>query len=149
MRARFRAAALLSTPMAGFAATPTGLTGIVLNSGKSGPSLSVPMQIVLALTLLTLLPAAIMSITPFLRITVVLHFLRQALGTQTTPSNQILVGLSLFLTLLIMRPVAVDIYAHSWQPLEQGQLSSAQALEEAAKPLKALKFDPSKIVPCS
>ncbi len=56
------------------------------------------MQIVILLTLLTLLPAVVMSITPFLRITVVLHFLRQALGTQTTPSNQVLVGMSLFLT---------------------------------------------------
>ena len=56
------------------------------------------MQIVLLLTVLTLLPAAVMSMTPFLRITVVLHFLRQALGTQTAPSNQVLLGLALFLT---------------------------------------------------
>jgi len=77
---------------------------------KGGGSLSVPMQIVIMLTLMTLLPAAIMSITPFLRITIVLHFLRQALGTQSTPSNQVLLGVGLFLTVLIMQPVATDIY---------------------------------------
>ena len=70
-----------------------------INMSKSGDSLSVPMQIVILLTLLTLLPAVVMSITPFLRIAIVLHFLRQALGTQTTPSNQVLLGLSLFLTM--------------------------------------------------
>ncbi|MDQ6707088.1 MAG: flagellar biosynthetic protein FliP, partial [Acidobacteriota bacterium] len=72
----------------------------------SGSSLSAPMQIVLLLTALTVLPAAVMSVTPFLRIVIVLHFLRQALGTQSTPSNQVLIGLSLFLTILIMQPIA-------------------------------------------
>src|ERR1035437_2697335 len=70
---------------------PASLLGI--NIGKSGESLGIPLQIVILLTLLTLLPAVFMSITPFLRITIVMHFLRQALGTQTTPSNQVLVGL--------------------------------------------------------
>ncbi len=85
------------------------------------------MQIVILLTLMTLLPAAVMSITPFLRITVVLHFLRQALGTQTTPSNQVLLGLALFLTIVIMQPVAADMYHQGWEPMEAGQLTPAQA----------------------
>lgn len=114
-----------------------GLLGLSLGSGKGGTAISAPMQVLLVLTLLTLLPAAIMSVTPFLRITVVLHFLRQALGTQTTPSNQILVGLALFLTILIMRPVAADIYSQSWEPMEKGQLTTEQALEAGAKPLKS------------
>src|SRR5580698_8481744 len=71
--------------------------------GGGTTSLSLPMQIAISLTLLVLLPAALMSITPFLRITIVLHFLRQALGTQATPSNQVLVGLAMFLSLLIMQ----------------------------------------------
>jgi flagellar biosynthesis protein FliP len=104
---------------------------------QTGNGLSWPMQIILLLTLLTLLPAAVMSITPFLRITVVLHFLRQALGTQTTPSNQVLIGLALFLNILIMSPVASEIYTKAWQPMEAGQLTSAQAFEEGSKPLKA------------
>src|SRR5581483_11800420 len=63
---------------------------------KGGLTLSTPTQIVILLTLLTLLPAVVMSVSPFLRIVIVLHFLRQALGTQSAPSNQVLVGLSLF-----------------------------------------------------
>ena len=78
------------------------------------------MQIVILLTLMTLLPAAVMSITPFLRITVVLHFLRQALGTQSTPSNQVLLGLALFLTIVVMQPVVADMYHQGWEPMESG-----------------------------
>lgn len=113
------------------------LPGIPLGPARAGGTLSLPMQIVLLLTALTLLPAALVSMTPFLRITVVLHFLRQALGTQTTPSNQVLLGMALFLTLLIMQPVVSDIYRHSWEPLERGEITSAQALERAREPLRA------------
>jgi flagellar biosynthetic protein FliP len=107
-----------------------------LQLGKGGPALSVPMQIALSLTLLTLLPAAIMCITPFLRITIVLHFLRQALGTQTAPSNQVLLGLSLFLAMVIVQPVGMEIYNKAWVPLEKGQVSSEQAMEAGSAPLK-------------
>lgn len=78
-----------------------------------------------------------MSITPFLRIVVVLHFLRQALGTQSAPSNQVLLGLSLFLTILVMQPVAADMYHHGWEPMDQGKLNATQALDEGSKPLRA------------
>ena len=129
--------AWLAAGVPGLAAEPTSLLGISLVPAKNGSGVSVPMQVVVLLTLLTLLPAAIMSLTPFLRITVVLHFLRQALGTQTTPSNQVLVGLALFLTILIMQPVAREMYAQGWEPMERGELTTAQAMEQAAKPLKA------------
>ena len=110
-------------------------------AGSVGP-VSNPMQIVLLLTAMTFLPAIVMCLTPFLRITVVLHFLRQALGTQTVPSNQVLIGLALFLTLLVMQPVAGEIYTKAWEPLESGQLTMSAALEEGAKPLRTylLKF---------
>ena len=116
--------------------------GITLVANKSGTTLSVPMQIVLLLTLLTLLPAIVMSLTPFLRVVVVLHFLRQALGTQTTPSNQVLVGLALFLSLLIMQPVTEQIYHQSWQPLETGQIGPGEAWDRASAPIHGflLKF---------
>jgi flagellar biosynthetic protein FliP len=104
--------------------------------GKGGGAVSTPLQITLLLTALTLLPAAVMSLTPFLRITVVLHFLRQALGTQTTPSNQVLVGLALFLSLLIMKPVMSEMYTRAWEPMERGSLSPSEAMEEGAKPLR-------------
>ena len=104
--------------------------------------MSNPMQIVMLLTALTFLPAIVMCLTPFLRITVVLHFLRQALGTQTVPSNQVLIGLALFLTLLVMQPVAAEIYTNAWEPLENGKLTMSGALEEGSKPLRnyLLKF---------
>src|SRR6478672_6987985 len=95
-----------------------------------------PIQIVLLLTALTLLPAAIMCVTPFLRIVIVLHFLRQALGTQTAPSNQVMVGLALFLAMVIVQPVGMDIYNKAWQPMEKGQLSAEQAFEAGSAPLK-------------
>src|SRR5271156_3197409 len=98
--------------------------------------LSAPMQIVILMTLLTLLPAIVMSITPFLRISIVLHFLRQALGTQTVPSNQVLVGLSLFLTLSLVQPTASQIYKEAWAPMEAGTLTPSEAWDAGAKPLK-------------
>lgn len=103
---------------------------------KGVASLSVPIQIVLLLTVLAVLPAIVMSLTPFLRITVVLHFLRQALGTQGTPSNQVLIGLALFLTILIMQPVVAEIYRLGWEPFEEGQVSWQQAFDDGSKPLK-------------
>jgi flagellar biosynthetic protein FliP len=112
---------------------PLSLLGI--SAGKGGTTLSAPMQIVIMLTLMTVLPAALMAITPFLRITIVLHFLRQALGTQTTPSNQVLLGLAMFLTIVIMQPVAADMYHQGWEPLEAGQITTTQAMDQAAKPL--------------
>jgi flagellar biosynthetic protein FliP len=125
-----------------FAAPSDSVLGITLIQNKSGEALGVPMQILLVLTLLTLLPAILMSVTPFLRVVVVLHFLRQALGTQTTPSNQVLVGLALFLALLVMQPVVQDVYHHSWEPLEAGKISPSQAWDQASVPIKAflLKF---------
>jgi flagellar biosynthetic protein FliP len=122
-------------PLAAAAPAPNSLLGI--NMSKSGDSLSLPMQIIILMTLLTLLPAVVMTITPFLRIAIVLHFLRQALGTQSTPSNQVLVGLALFLTILVIQPVATDMYHQGWEPLENNQLTSAQAFDAGTKPLKA------------
>ena len=107
-----------------------------LGAKGSATTLSLPMQIALSLTLMVLLPAALMSITPFLRITIVLHFLRQALGTQSTPSNQVLIGLSMFLSLLIMQPMATQIYHGAWEPMDQGKMTASQAFDEGSKPLK-------------
>jgi flagellar biosynthetic protein FliP len=125
---------------------PLALFGI--SAAKGGASVSVPMQIVILLTLMTVLPAVVMAITPFLRITIVLHFLRQALGTQTTPSNQVLLGLALFLALVIMQPVAADMYHQGWEPLQSGQLTPSQAFEQGTKPLRSflVKFAREKDV---
>jgi flagellar biosynthetic protein FliP len=117
-------AALMAVPaVAARPSTPAASPLLGINMGSNANTLSVPMQIVILLTLLTVLPAVVMSITPFLRITIVLHFLRQALGTQSTPSNQVLIGLAIFLTVVLMQPVAADMYHHGWEPMEQGKHS--------------------------
>jgi flagellar biosynthesis protein FliP len=94
------------------------------------------MQIIILMTVLTLLPAIVMAITPFLRISIVLHFLRQALGTQTAPSNQVLVGLALFLTLVVVQPLVTQIYKEAWQPMERNEVTPEQAWDSGTKPLK-------------
>lgn len=132
---RLRRLAVLIASACGCAAAPNGAKPLL--GVQTDGSLSVPMQVVVLLTLLTLLPAVIVSVTPFLRLTVVLHFLRQALGTQTTPSNQVLLGLSLFLTILVMQPVLSDVYTKAWSPLEKGQLTTEQAMQEGSRPVKA------------
>ena len=124
----------------GVAAGP--LLGASLSTGPNGPTISAPMQIVILLTLLALLPAAVMCVTPFLRISIVLHFLRQALGTQSAPSNQVLVGLALFLSILVMQPVAKDIYQNAWQPFDKGAMTMEDAVAQGSQPLRhfLLKF---------
>jgi flagellar biosynthesis protein FliP len=112
------------------------LSGVSVIQSKGSAALSAPMQVIVLLTFLTVLPAVIMSVTPFLRITVVLHFLRQALGTQGTPSNQVLIGLSLFLTLLVMQPVVMDMYSKGWEPFDAGQITWQQAFQDGTGPLK-------------
>lgn len=115
---------------------PGSVLGVSFAPNKGSMSLSVPMQIIVLLTLLAILPAVVMSVTPFLRITVVLHFLRQALNTQGTPSNQVLIGLALFLTLVIMQPVVTEMYQKGWEPLESGQATWQQAWNDGSQPLK-------------
>ncbi|HJT88770.1 MAG TPA: flagellar type III secretion system pore protein FliP [Bryobacteraceae bacterium] len=130
--------ALIAVVAAGpLMAAPASNSLFGINMNKSGDGMSLPMQIVILLTLLTLLPAVVMSVTPFLRIAIVLHFLRQALGTQNTPSNQVLLGLALFLTMLVMQPVAMDMYHQGWEPLENNQITSAQAFDAGMKPFKS------------
>jgi flagellar biosynthetic protein FliP len=116
----------------------TSLKGASLPSllPSNAKDLSTPMQIIILMTLLTFLPAVLMSITPFLRISLILHFLRQALGTQAVPSNQLLAGLSMFLTLVLIQPLGLQIYKDAWQPMENGQITAAEAWDSGTKPLK-------------
>jgi len=95
-------------------------------------TISAPLQIVLLLTLLSFLPAILITMTAFTRIVIVFHFLRQALGTQEMPSNQILIGLSLFLTMFIMSPVAQRVHAEAIAPAMAGTISVTDAMEKGA-----------------
>ena len=87
------------------------------------------------LTALTVIPSLLVCITPFARLLIVFHFLRQALGLQTTPSNQTLIGLSLILTFFLMQPVAQDIYKNAIVPLQAGQITAMDALTKSETPL--------------
>jgi flagellar biosynthetic protein FliP len=99
-------------------------------------TISAPLQIVLLLTLLTFVPAILITMTAFTRIVIVFHFLRQALGTQETPSNQILIGLSLFLTMFIMAPVADRVRVDALEPAMAGSISVTEAVERSTPPLR-------------
>ncbi len=100
-------------------------------------AVSAPLQVVLFLTLLTFVPAALVIMTSFTRIAIVFHFLRHALGTQEVPSNQMLVGLTLFLTIFIMAPVGERINELAVAPAMAGKITVAQALERGSPPLRA------------
>ncbi len=107
-----------------------------LDVGSGDFSLAVPVQILAILTLLTFLPAILISMTCFTRIIVVAHFLRQALGTQGAPSNQILIGLALFLTLFVMGPTFDQIYDRALLPFQEGTLKQQEAFLAATGPLR-------------
>ncbi len=134
--------AVLAAPSLTAAPTPGSLFGITLAESKNGTSVGIPMQIVVLLTLLTLLPAILISVTPFLRMTVVFHCLRKAMGTTAPPSNQVRVGLALFLSLIVVQPVARQIYTEGWDPLEKGQITASQAWDRSSGPIRTflLKF---------
>jgi flagellar biosynthetic protein FliP len=114
------------------------------NSGEQ--TYSVPIQILLFLTVLTFIPAILISLTSFTRIIIVFHFLRQALGTSETPSNQIIIGLTLFLTLFVMAPVGEQIKHDAVDPMMAGKMTQSEALTTAVKPLRGfmLKYTREK-----
>ncbi len=100
-------------------------------------AISAPLQVVLLMTLLSFIPAILMTMTAFTRIVIVFHFLRQALGTQEAPSNQILIGLALFLTVFVMAPVGEQINQAALQPVLRNEVTVTEALERGTPPLRA------------
>lgn len=129
---------LLALPMFASAADNTALLGIpalVYQTTDNGGEYTVTIQILVIMTLLTLLPSILIMMTAFVRIIVVMAILRQALGLQQTPSNQILLGLSLFLTLFVMMPSFQTINETAVQPYMAETISPQEALERAALPL--------------
>src|SRR2546429_5292104 len=120
------------------AAVPQAQSTVKLDmtSSNGQVQMTVPVQIMILLTLLTFLPAIIISLSSFTRIIIVFHFLRQALGTQEAPSNQILIGLALFLSFFIMNPTLTAMYNNAYEPWSKGQIDQDQALERGSQPLK-------------
>ncbi len=130
--------ALLLLAGATLQAAPAGLPNVSIDFGKApqGPALSATLQAVLLLSVLTLAPTILMTATCFTRMVVVMHFLRQGLGTQQTPSNQVLISLALVLTFFVMGPTAREINQTVLQPLQRNELTTDQALDRTAAPLK-------------
>ena len=114
-----------------------GMPALTVTPGPDGTqSYSVSIQILLMMTALSLLPAGLMMMTSFTRIIIVLAILRQALGTATTPSNQIIVGLAIFLTFFIMMPVFEQAYTDGFAPYMEEKLNAEQAFEKALVPFR-------------
>jgi flagellar biosynthesis protein FliP len=107
-----------------------------LDTGNGNGGLSSTLQIMIVITLISLAPSILIMVTSFTRIVIVLHFVRSALGTQSTPPNQILIGLALFLTFFIMSPVFTKINDTAVQPLSRGEITQEQALTAGMAPLR-------------
>ena len=110
--------------------------GLTLDSNSEETRLSGTLQILLVITIISIAPSILVMVTSFTRIVIVLHFLRQAVGTQSSPPNNILVGLSLFLTLFIMAPVFLQIKDAAITPLQEGQITEQEAITATITPLK-------------
>ena len=110
---------------------------LVIGQGAQGTSYSVPIQTLLFFTALSFLPAVLLLMTGFTRIVIVLGLLRQALGTQAAPPNQVIVGLSLFLTFFVMGPTIDRVYAEAYQPYAANQIPFDEALNRAEVPMRA------------
>lgn len=109
---------------------------INLGSPQNPKDVSSALQLIIFLTILTLAPSILIMMTSFTRILIVLGFVRNALGTQQMPPNQILIGLALFLTFFVMAPVTDKIYTQAYQPYINGRITSQEALKRAEEPLK-------------
>jgi flagellar biosynthetic protein FliP len=106
-----------------------------INSLLASPQFTNSVQLILALSLITLVPFFLMSVTSFLRIIIVFSLLRTAIGTQQTPPSSVLVGLAMFMTVFIMSPVWTDVNKNALEPYNQGKISQAKAIEIGLKPL--------------
>jgi flagellar biosynthetic protein FliP len=129
------AAGLALLPLAVLAAP--GVPAFTTAPGPGGgTTYTLPVQTLLLMTAFTFLPAALLMMTSFTRIIIVLSLLRQAIGTQTAPPNQVMVGLALFLTLFVMGPTFDKIYTEAYLPLQENQIQMTEAMSRGAQPLK-------------
>ena len=118
-------------------AQAAGSLPLVVGSGPSGTSYSVPIQTLLFFTALSFLPAVLLMMTGFTRIVIVLSLLRQALGTQSAPPNQVIIGLSLFLTFFVMGPTLDRVYQDAYVPYTNNTITFEQAVEKAEAPMRS------------
>src|SRR6185312_8391394 len=127
----------LSPALAQAQGTPAGLPAFTTSPGPGGgTTYSLSVQTMLVLTMLSFLPAMVLMMTSFTRIIIVLSLLRQALGTTSTPPNQVLVGLALFLSFFVMSPVLDRAYTDAYKPFSEGQIAMDQAMTRGVAPFK-------------
>ncbi|MFA9463824.1 MAG: flagellar type III secretion system pore protein FliP [Velocimicrobium sp.] len=111
-----------------------------ISSNAGSTSLSSTLQILMMITILSIAPSILLMVTSFTRIVIVLHFVRSALGTQTTPPNQVLIGLALFLTFFIMSPVFTQINDNAIKPLSEGTITQEEAIEAGLAPIREFMY---------
>lgn len=134
---RGAALALLLTAAATAATAQQGASlPLIVAQGPGGTSFSVPIQTLLFFTALSFLPAVLLLMTAFVRIVIVLSLLRQALGTQAAPPNQVIIGLSLFLTFFVMAPTFERVHDEAWQPYAANQIAFDEALARGEVPMR-------------
>lgn len=133
---RFLLGATLALAAFSASAQAPGQLPLLIGTGQGGTNFSVPIQTLLFFTALSFIPAVLLLMTGFTRIVIVLSLLRQALGTQSAPPNQVIIGLSLFLTLFVMGPTFDRIYADAYLPYSQGTMPFDQALQKAEAPIR-------------
>ena len=114
--------------------------GLNIYYNNDSGSLSTPIRMFLVLTVLSLAPSILIMLTSFTRIIIVLHFVRTAIGTQTAPPNQVLVGLALFLTLFIMWPTFSEINEKAIKPLDEGTITQQEAIQAAEEPFREFMY---------
>jgi flagellar biosynthesis protein FliP len=136
MRKCLAAALLLAAGSAFAQGQPPASLPLLIGQGAQGSNYSVPIQTLLFFTALGFLPAVILMMTAFTRIAIVLSLMRQALGTQAAPPNQVIIGLSLFLTFFVMSPTLDKVYEQAWQPYTTGAIAFDEALKRAEVPMR-------------
>jgi len=131
--------ALAALPaFAALAQAPAGPSlPLLVGASGGGTNFSVPVQTLLFFTALSFLPAILLMMTGFTRIVIVLSLFRQAIGTQAAPPNQVITGLSLFLTFFVMSPTIDKVYTDAWAPYQANQISFTDALEKGQAPMRA------------
>ena len=117
-------------------ATSDSTNGVTFIVNNEEGTLSGSIRILIVLTIIAIAPSLLIMLTSFTRITIVLHFLRTAVGTQSSPPNQVLIGLALFLTFFIMQPVFSEINENAIQPFDAGEITQEEAIERGGRPLR-------------
>ena len=127
---------VLSVNRAEAADFPIPAIRVGLDPAQGPEDVAVVLEIIALLTILTLAPAIMILMTPFTRLVVIFHFLRQAIGTQSSPPNQVVVGLALFMTFFIMKPVWQDVYEDALSPYLDKEISYKEAFDKAQEPMR-------------